>query len=170
MHSWNDGFKYFAEVGEAADWIGTQLVRWGRINVTTTKEKWGCARVYCSFGVYSLYSLLHPRKVYITGRLAPLNKVAIPYWLNHAFSAYQILVYKAVYYLAIKKWPMIKEEIISGADYNELLQKMYSKDELLEEIEDLNKKNWEWRDKYWTTRWRGHTILKELIKRRKNVK
>ena len=64
MHQWGDGFKYFYEVGEAADWIGKFCRKWGRISVTTTKEKWGRACVYCHFGISSFHSIIYPGYVY----------------------------------------------------------------------------------------------------------
>ena len=63
-HYWGDGFKYFSDVGEAAELIGDYCRKYGRINVTTTKEKYGTSRVYCSFGWYQMFSITHPGYVY----------------------------------------------------------------------------------------------------------
>ena len=129
MHSWGDGFQYFSEVGQAADEIGNFCRRWGRINVTTTKEKWGTARVYCGFS-FSLLTLLKPGYVYYPQYW--------PKWLVHvdifwvqgrtgrAFGRllfpYQGAIYRLAYKRALKKYPMIREEILSGADYPEFLE------------------------------------------------
>lgn len=131
MHSWGDGFQYFREVGQAADEIGAFCRKWGRISVTCTKEKWGTARVYCSFHYTSLHNLLYPGYVY--------KRPFWPDWLwaadIHYFSEvlswrifsiplawYQTRVYRLAYKRALKKYPMIREEILSGADFHELLE------------------------------------------------
>lgn len=127
MHYWGDGFEYFNEVSEAAGWIGEYLIRWGRINVSQTKEKFGTARVSIYFGWHSFHSLTHPEHHYnrypnwlwiLDCRfgsilIRPLNWLAGPYhkWL-----------YRRAYAKAIAKWPMIRAEILQGADYSELLE------------------------------------------------
>jgi len=126
-HFWGDEFPYFAEVDQAAYEIGQFCRKWGRIGVRQTKEKYGTARVYCSFGWYQLFSITHPGYAYsrypkwlwvldcryISKLIAPLNKIVAPY---HVF------IYRLAYKRAIKKFPLIREEIISGADWKELLE------------------------------------------------
>jgi len=129
MHSWGDDFKYFEDVGQCAEEIGAFCVRWGRIGVTSTKEKYGTVRVYCVFGLYSLHSLLFPRFVF--------RHPSFPLWLyrldskimSPAFQAlgrplvwYQIKIYRLAYRRALKRYPHIKEEILSDADYPEYLE------------------------------------------------
>lgn len=130
MHFWGDGFKYFSEVGQAADFIGQYCRKWGRINVTQTKEKYGTARVYCSFGLYQFHSITHPGYIYSQypkwiWKLDCLffSKLLKP--LQFLITRYQILVYKKAYELAFKKWPLIKEEIIQGADYPEFVSEYF---------------------------------------------
>lgn len=134
MHHWGDGFEYFGEVGQAADEIGVFCRRWGRIQVTQTKEKYGTARVYCSFGLHQLFSITHPGYafsrypkwlwtldcLYISKlfNFLRLNKVVVPY---------QLFVYRLAYTRALKKYPFIAEEILDGADYTEELQNLYKK-------------------------------------------
>lgn len=126
MHSWGGPFPYFAEVGEAADEIGDFCAKWGRIGVRQTKEKYGTARVYCSFGAWGFHSLIYPKYVYSqfpdwlwkldcrigTKILSPFQKVIIKY---------QIFIYKLAYKKALEKYPFIKDEILGGADWHELL-------------------------------------------------
>jgi hypothetical protein len=126
MHVWGDGFKYFREVDEAAFEIGQYCRKWGRISVTQTKEKYGISCVYLSFGWYQLFSITHPGYIYsrypswlwkldcrVFSRIIPkLNFIVIPY---------QKFIYRRAYHKAFRKYPLIKEEIISGADYPEIV-------------------------------------------------
>lgn len=130
MHSWGDGFPYFEEVNQAAYEIGEFCKRWGRIQVTQTKEKFGTARVYCHFGVYGLHDLTHPGYAYsrypkwlwnldcriLSKLLSPLNRILIPY---------QEWIYRLAYRRALKKYPFIQEEILGGASYGKLLTNGY---------------------------------------------
>lgn len=126
-HRWGGGFEYFGEVGEAAEEIGMFLKRWGRVGVIQTKEKYGTARVYLSFGWSQMFSITHPGYVYSR----------YPQWL-WKFDIYYIskvvrlfnpivvrwhhFLYRLAYRRAIAKYPMIREEILCGADYSELLE------------------------------------------------
>lgn len=126
MHSWGDKGVDWAGIGESASWMGIQLRRWGRVQVTTTKEKYGTARVYCAFGWYQFHSITHPG--YVRSRypnwlwkldcyyghylMAPLNRLVVPY---------QKWLYRMVYKKALKKWPHLAAEILMGADFTELL-------------------------------------------------
>lgn len=126
-HFWGGNFPFFSEVGEAADEIGKFCRRWGRINVTQTKEKYGEARVYLNFGWYQLFSITHPGYCYsrypkwlwtfdifyISKVIRPLNRIVVPY---------QTFIYRLAYKRVIKKYPLIREEILGAADYSELLE------------------------------------------------
>lgn len=131
MHSWGDDFKYFAEVGEAAEFIGQYCRKYGRISVTQTKEKYGTARVYLHFGLYNLFSITHPGYHYnrhpkwlreLDYRI--LSKLIRPF--NPLVVHYQMYIYRKAYHLAFKKWPLIKEEIIQGADYPEIVSPYFA--------------------------------------------
>lgn len=130
MHHWGDNGVDFKGIANAADWIGQQLVRWGRVNVTTTKEKFGTARVYCSFGWYQFHSITHPRHAYsqYPRWLWHLdcdygNKIC--WLLNLLVVPYHRWLYRLVYRFALKKWPHLKREIIYGADKQELLKGLF---------------------------------------------
>lgn len=129
MHRWGDGFKYFYEVEQAAYDIGEFCRKWGRIHVGQTKEKWGTARVYCSFGYLSLHSLLYPGYHYKRHYWPDWLWAFDIYYLSKALNffarplhRYQQIVYRLGYWKALKKFPMIREEILAGADYPEYLE------------------------------------------------
>lgn len=121
---WPD--QLFSQVDQAAYFIGQYCRKYGRIGVRQTKEKYGTARVYCDFGFYQLFSITHPGYAfsrypkwlwsldckYFSRVISKLNWIVVPY---------QIWIYRRAYELAFKKWPLIKDEIISGADYPELI-------------------------------------------------
>ncbi len=128
MHYWGDGFPYFADVENVASEIGQFLRKWGRISVTQTKEKYGTARVYCHFGWYQLHSITHPGYVYsrfpdwlwrldcrvLSRLIAPLSR--------HIVVPFHTWLYRLAYKRALKKYPHIREEILDGADWSELLE------------------------------------------------
>ena len=130
MHSWGDGFKYFDDVGEAADFIGDYLRKWGRVGVRQTKEKYGTVRVYCSLGWSNLHDLLWPGYVYNQWKSPWLWKLEVYFWpkvfhrtgLGYLSYVYHKLLYRRAYKLAVKRWPHIRKEILNGADYRELLR------------------------------------------------
>mgnify|MGYP001588249460 CR=1 FL=1 len=130
MHLWGDETVDWGGIDAAARFIGEGLRFW-RIDVRQWKEKYGTVRVYCSFGFPWWQSLTHPGHVwcrwprwldfityahswynpfYFTLRL--LNLVVIPF---------HVWLYKFYYRKACRKWPHLREEILRGADYYELL-------------------------------------------------
>lgn len=125
-HSWEDESVDWAGIEDAAYFIGGWLIRWVRLPVMQMKEKFGTARVYCSFGWSSFYSIWRPQYFWVPNwypwkldlRLSPwvlpfLNRVGVPI---------QEAAYRSRYKAAIKKWPHLKEEILCGADRPELLE------------------------------------------------
>lgn len=127
MHAWGDKDVDWKGINDAAEYIGTNLRRWGRVNVTQWKEKYGTVRVYCSFGWYQLFSITHPGYVYsrypkwlwsldcavLSRFVTKLNFLVIPL---------QVRLYKHLYKKALEKWPHLRLEILSGADHSELLK------------------------------------------------
>ena len=131
MHNWGDGFPYFAEVEEAALEIGQFCKRYGRISVTQTKEKYGIARVYCHFGYHSLHGLLYPgwcfkRSFYPqwlwTFDIYYISKLLRFKPIGSIIYKWQKFIYRLAYKRALKKYPMIREEILDGADFTEFLK------------------------------------------------
>lgn len=126
-HHWGEDGVDWSGISDAARFIGEYLVRWGRVGVRDWKEKFGTVRVYCSLGWHQFHSITHPRYQYsrypqwlwsLDCRygwriLWPVNRLVVPFhkWL-----------YRRAYRLAVKKYPHLREEILSGADYSELLE------------------------------------------------
>lgn len=135
MHSWGDeDWDYFAEVDQAADEIGRFCSTWGRIQVRQTKEKFGTVRVYCSITCNSLHELIKPGWMHMgwTGINKPewLRKLVyrilvyplFPKWFRPLVFKYQSYIYRKAYERALAKYPMIREEILACADFDELLK------------------------------------------------
>jgi hypothetical protein len=113
----------------AAYFIHQYLVRYGRISVTQSKEKFGTVRVYCMLGYWGFYSLFNPGHVYVhwprwlndldwkIGRpvMTILNKIIVPY---------HKLIYRRAYKKAVEKYPFVKERILRTADFPDLLEKL----------------------------------------------
>jgi len=111
----------------AAWFIHQYLVKYGRISVRQSKEKYGTVRVYCSLGYWGFYNLLNPGHTYVRwpkwlygldlkyGRpiMQVLNKVIVPY---HKW------VYRRAYTIAVEKYPHIRERILHTADFPDLLE------------------------------------------------
>lgn len=128
MHNWGQEDVDWNGISDAAEYIGLNLRRWGRVGMSQWKEKWGTVRVYCSFGWYQLHSITHPGWVrsvypqwlwwldchYLSRVVGLLNPIVC--WL-------QARLYTYLYGRALRKWPHLRLEILSGADYPELLQK-----------------------------------------------
>ena len=127
MHSWGDEGVDWKGIDDAAEFIGVNLRRWGRVNVRQYKEKFGTVRVYCSFGWHKFHNITHPgwcRGQYPDwlwhldcdiGSLVikPINYVIVPY---------QRWLYRLFYRIAVKKWPHLRREILCAADYSDLLK------------------------------------------------
>jgi hypothetical protein len=111
----------------AAYFIHQYLVRYGRISVTQSKEKYGTVRVYCTLGYWGFHGLFNPGHIYVRwpkwlygldlkyGRpiMQVLNKLIVPY---HKF------IYCRAYKKAVEKYPAIRERILRTADYPDLLE------------------------------------------------
>ncbi len=127
MHKWGEDGVDWDGIDSAASYIGTNLIRFGRVRVSDMKEKYGTVRVYCSFGWYQLHCITHPNYAY---NQYPkwlwnidcnyLSKV-IPL-MNWFIVPYQKLLYSYFYNRAIRKWPHLKQEILDSADWSELLE------------------------------------------------
>ena len=127
MHDWSDKTFDWDSLDKAIDFIDTNLVRWGRINVVQSKEKFGTARVYCTLGWTQLHSITHPRSAFsrypqwLWNWDCTYGTKLIPALFNWIVIPYHKWLYKTVYYLAYKKYPNLKTEICCMADYRELL-------------------------------------------------
>lgn len=127
MHIWGDEDFDWVGLNKAIRFIETNLVRWGRIGVHQAKEKFGTARIYCSLGWHQFHSITHtghcfnryPKWLWNLDCDYGSKIVGFLFgWVVH----YHAWLYRTVYWMAVKKWPHLKEEILSCADYNELLK------------------------------------------------
>lgn len=134
----------YADIEQAAYEIGKFCKRWGFIQVTQTKEKYGTARVYCSFGIYNIHSMIWPGWVYNQWerRFGKIGKIA--FWIDHniihniifysklyiPIGIWQRFIYRLAYKRAMQKFPHIAGPIKYGADYNELLKDLCTKSSL----------------------------------------
>lgn len=127
MHNWGDETFDWNGLDEAIDFIHTNLVRWGRIGVRQSKEKFGCARIYCSFGFNQLFSITHPGYAYsrypqwLWNWDCVWGSRIIPWLFNWWVVPYHKWLYRKVYELACKKWAHLTTEICCDADFRELL-------------------------------------------------
>lgn len=127
MHCWGEWpDELFADVGEAAQYIGAYLRKYGRVNVRQTKEKYGTVRVYLSLGWHQMHSITHPGYVFSQypnwlWKLDCLYLSKAMRLINPLVVKYHIWLYKRAYRNAVKKWPHIRTEILCDADYLELL-------------------------------------------------
>jgi hypothetical protein len=127
MHVWGDEDVDWQGINDATAYIGNWLRKWPRIGVTDMKEKYGTVRIYCHFGWYGVYSIWRPHYAWypkwwpmrLDFWLADswifriLNKIAVPL---------QQKAYAWRYKKAVEKWPHLREEIVSMADYGELFE------------------------------------------------
>lgn len=121
MHYYGDkDFNYWEELDQAASYIGLFCRKYGRIGVSQYKEKYGTVRVYCSFGWDQFGEIIYPGYQWCKGRKW-LWRVYIPFWVSRLFAPYQQFIYRLAYKNAIKKWPMIRKEILCCADWSEYL-------------------------------------------------
>lgn len=122
MHQWGKPGVDWAGLSEAPYYIGEFMAKYGRISVYDMKEKYGTVRVYVYFGLTSLYFGLFPFRHFVRGPLKVLNHVRVPKWINSSLIVpYQQFIYRMAYWRALKKYPHLKAEILSGASHDNLL-------------------------------------------------
>lgn len=129
MHYWGDKSFDWLGLDKAIDIIEKDLRFW-RISVRQTKEKFGTARIYCRLGWYCLLDITHPGytfyrypkwlmtfDIFILSRIIPFfNFIVLPIHKK---------VYHDAYKKAVIKYPHLKEEICCMADYVDLLSDFY---------------------------------------------
>lgn len=128
MHSWGDEGVDWQGISDAAEFIGRNLRKWGRVNVTQYKEKYGTVRVYCSLGWHQVHCITHPGYAYSQypnwlWYLDCLYLSRIVRYLNWLIIPVHKYMYTWFYGRALRKWPHLRLEILSGADYPELLNR-----------------------------------------------
>jgi len=127
-HDWSDENFDWKGLNWCCDYLQTNLVRWGRIQVRQVKEKWGGLRCYCSFGWDQLHSITHPGHCYSrypkwlwTLDCLYFSRV-VPVLFNWWVVPYQTWLYRKLYSDCVKKYPHLHDEILDCADYPELLR------------------------------------------------
>jgi len=128
FHNWGEKDFDWKGLDWCVRYLDTNLRRWGRINVRQAKEKFGQIRCYCSLGWSCLLNITHPGYVHYrpypswlkTFDIFYLSK-AIPY-LNCIILPFHKWLYRKLYKDCVKKYPHLREEILSCAVYQELLE------------------------------------------------
>lgn len=128
MHHWGDKDVDWAGISDAARFIGEGLRRWGRMNVTDWKEKYGTVRVYCGLGWFSLLSITHPGYMHY----GPYPKWLMTFDLWHGHKLTRLVnwavvplhkrLYRWRYKQALRRWPHLRQEILCCADWPDLLK------------------------------------------------
>ena len=129
-YNWGDDRLDWKAVGEAVEYLDKNLRKW-RIDVRQSKEKFGTVRIYCSLGIQWWPQITHPGSVWYRwpeylkfiaypGKYSPFrwllrltNIVAVPIHL---------WAYRRYYRKAVEQWPHIKDQILSDADWPQLLE------------------------------------------------
>lgn len=127
MHDWDDDRIDWKGINDAVDYISSYCTRWGRLG-GQAKEKYGTVRFYCNFGWLSLHTLLYPGHVYsqFPKWLWALDieyiTPVLSFLFERLFVWWQQKIYNRAYQNALKKWPHLREEILRGASYVELIK------------------------------------------------
>lgn len=140
MKTREEAINYLNEVDAAAGWIGKRLGG-ARIRVVQTKEKFGQARVYCSFGFWTFHEFLYPS--YLWNKF-PQWLIKVDYYvlgpITHQFGGLILPLqkwwYTRTYKKAIEKFPHLREAILTGADWPELLKGIVPDDRLFKDLDN----------------------------------
>lgn len=127
MHSWGDEGVDWEGINDAARFIARTISLFGRVSVFDYKEKFGTARVYCSFGWSGLYSIWRPTHCWYP-KWWPTK---LDFWIGQTrpflklvdfILPLQYKLYAYAYKIAVHRWPHLYNEIVSMADHGELLE------------------------------------------------
>lgn len=126
MHAWGDEDVDWNGINDAARYIYNYL-KWWRVPVRDCKEKFGTVRVYTGLSWergWLLQHLFYPNYVYyqFPKWVRKLDYMFPTHWLNIVIVPFYKWLYKRAYGNALKKWPHLRMEILSAADYHELLK------------------------------------------------
>ncbi len=128
MHTWGEDDFDWLGIDCAAQYIGENLRKWGRVDVRQYKEKFGEVRVYCSLGLYMWHQLIWPG--YVSNQYPWhwlwTRDVYFPQWIfrlvNRLVVPYHKWLYRVLYGEAVRVYPHLHDEILDAADYPELLK------------------------------------------------
>lgn len=129
MHNWGDKDVDWEGIDDAAECISSFCRLWGRLG-GQSKEKYGTVRFYAHFGASSFLSITHPGYCHYGPYPKWLSTFDIYYGntilkylgIQFIFSKIQPFIYNLAYQNALKKWPHLEAEILTGADYPELIK------------------------------------------------
>jgi hypothetical protein len=130
-HDWSEINFDWKALNECCDFFATNLRRWGRIQISGCKEKYGTMRLewFMWNGHYSqfIHSMIfpgylhirYPKWMYKVDWI--ITDIAAKSGISRAVSAYQRLIFNIVTVIAVKKWPHIHDEILDELEFDELL-------------------------------------------------
>ena len=130
MHNWGEEGFDWNSLNECINLIHDTCVRWGRLG-GQAKEKFGEVRFYAQFGNLSLHGLLLPGWynygwmpqwliTFDNNVFTPvINKIP---FLKDVFYWWQKKVYNYAYWKAMRTYPHLRPEILSGADEPEFIK------------------------------------------------
>lgn len=127
-HFWSEESFAWKDLSDAINYIGIWLRHWPRISVVQMKEKFGTARIYCSFGWDCFHTIFYPGYCWIHKWWPYKLDLWLSYntpilkWLNTLIIPIQKKAYIWRYKKAVQKWPHLYEEILGMADYGELFE------------------------------------------------
>lgn len=126
-HDWSDKNVDWMGIEAAASYIYSYCYKWGRLG-GQAKEKYGTVRFYTSFGWLSLHTLIYPG-YHFNQFPTWLWKLDIDYispvidkLFGSLFRKWQQYIYSKAYNNAVKRWPHLREEILSCADWPECIK------------------------------------------------
>ena len=128
MHDWSEADFDWNGLNDAIRMIAIPLRQIGRVNVSDFKEKYGEARISCNFGFSMVHGLLYPGycfKQYKSKRLWALDCYhghKVMWLVNLVAVPCQQWLYRYLYKRAVAKYPHLRKEIVSAADWPELLK------------------------------------------------
>lgn len=118
------------EIDGELEWYFYKQLRRYRFPVRNIKEKYGTLRVYTGLGWHNLLNLTHPGY----GHYSPYPKWLMTFDIYYgpqvmrytglAFISYTFhkVMYRKIYFKAVKKWPNLKSQILQTASYPDLLK------------------------------------------------
>lgn len=129
-HYWGDKDFDWKGLDWCVNYLHTNLIKWGRVNVQQTKEKFGTLCCYLSLGWNQFHSITHPGHCYsrypkwLWSLDVYYGSKIVPFLFNWFIIPYHKWLYRKLYKDCVKKHPHLKEEIICMADYPELLKNL----------------------------------------------
>lgn len=130
-HDWNEDSFDWHSLGKACNFF-LYLRSIGRVQISSTKEKYGTMRLEFLFwaGHYHefMHSMIYPGRLFIKWpylvRLIDMyvfTPIARYSGLCRLVTMYQRLVFNVLTIIAVKKWPHIRYEIMSELEFRDLL-------------------------------------------------